>query len=161
MKFLLFLTNFYRYSTTHTNKQTQNIDKKHNTHTLKTHNTFTKNTTHRQKTQHTDKKHNSYTTKNTIHALLIMFILTTFMELSLLFHQFDHFIHITQTHTNTTHRQKNTTHRQKTQLIHYKNTIKSRHIMYMFSTLVKFTGSLRIKMIYSHFLTNFYQCIRI
>ena len=108
---------FYRYSTTHTNKQTQNIDKKHNTHTLKTHNTFTKNTTHRQKTQHTDKKHNSYTTKNTIHALLIMFILTTFMELSLLFHQFDHFIHITQTHTNTTHRQKkyntqtkNTTH---------------------------------------------------
>ena len=76
------------------------------------------------------------------------------MELSLLFHQFDHFIHITQTHTNTTHRQK-------TQLIHYKNTIKSRHIMYMFSTLVKFTGSLRIKMIYSHFLTNFYQCIRI
>ena len=42
---------------------------------------------------------------------------------------------LTKKHNTDT---KNTTHRQKTQLIHLKNTIKSRLIMYMFSTLVKF-----------------------
>ena len=101
---------FYRYSTTHTNKQTQNIDKKHNTHTLKTHNTFTKNTTHRQKnTTHRQKTqlihHKKYHTRTSYNVYIDYFhgIITSFSSV------WSFYSHHTNTHKHYT-QTKNTTH---------------------------------------------------